>query len=365
MILFCHINNKGGGVMFKQLLETESCWEFLKNTSLPIAIYGTGNGADRVFHEFDRLGATVSAVVASDGFVRNRTFHGFEVKAVSQLESEIGNFVIALCFASPLPEVIKNIKYLALKHKIIMPSVPVFGDNIFNKDFLKNNLEKVEKAYNSLADEHSKNVFESIIKFQITGNLDYCFDCESDKDVAFEILNLGDSESFLDLGAYRGDTVQEFLRYAKSYEKIVAVEPDKRTFKKLQINCENLENCTLLNNAIWSKNCTLHFDDNKGRGGSAKTEGVEIPSINVDFITEKYGQFTYMNIDVEGAEKELLEGAKATLKQQKPKLCMAVYHRSEDIFDLINQVKSINPDYKIFLRHHPHISFWDTNIYCI
>ena len=66
MVLFCLIHNKGGGIMFEKLLKTESCWEFFQNTSLPIAIYGTGNGADRVFAEFDKLGIAVSGVVASD-----------------------------------------------------------------------------------------------------------------------------------------------------------------------------------------------------------------------------------------------------------------------------------------------------------
>ncbi len=365
MVLSCLIHDKGGGNVFEKILNTQSSWEFLKNTPLPIAIYGTGNGADRVLEEFHELGITVSAVVASDGFVRKRTFHGFQVKSVSQLESEIGDFVIALAFASPIPDVIENVKALSKRHKVIMPSVPVFGDNIFNKEFLINNLDKIEKAYSSLADKQSKKVFENIINFQITGNLDYCFDCESTKDEAFEILNLGENESFLDLGAYRGDTIQEFLHYSKNYKKIVSVEPDKRTFKKLQINCENLENCTLLNNAVWSENCTLHFDDNKGRGGSAKNDGVEISGVSVDYLTEEYGEFTYINIDVEGAEKEMLQGAEMALQQYKPKLCMAVYHRSEDVFDLINRVENINSDYKIFLRHHPHISFWDTNIYCI
>ena len=365
MVLFCLIHDKGGGNVFEKLVSIQSSWEFLKDTPLPIAVYGTGNGADKVFEEFNRLGITVGAVVASDGFVRKRSFHGFEVKSVSQLEDEIGDFVIALCFASPLPDVVENIKNLSKKHRVIMPSVPVFGDNIFNKDFLENNLEEIEIAYNSLADEKSKNVFESIINFQITGNLDYCFKCESDKDEAFKILNLSQKESFLDLGAYRGDTIQEFLHYVESYEKIVALEPDKRTFKKLETNCENLENCVLLNNAIWSQNCTLHFDDNKGRGGSAKNDGVEIPAVCVDYLTEKYGKFTYLNIDVESAENEVLKGAKITLQQDKPKLCVAVYHKSEDIFDLVNKVKDINFDYKIYLRHHPHISFWDTNIYCI
>ena len=350
--------------MFEDLLTTESSWEFLKNTPLPIAVYGTGNGADRVFEEFGRLGITVSAVVASDGFVRKRTFRGFQVKSIAELENEIGDYVIALAFASPLTEVIENIKSLSLRHKVIMPSVPVYESDIFNKDFLKKHIDEIELAYSHLADEQSRKVFENIIRFQITGDLNYCFNCESGKDEAFEILNLGDNESFLDLGAYRGDTVEEFLKYTKSYKKIVAVEPDTRTFKKLQINCESLENCITLNNAIWSENCVLTFDGNKGRGASAKSQGEEKNAICVDYITEKYGDFSYLNIDIEGAESEMLKGACLTLAN-RPKICMAVYHKSEDIFALVNKIKEINSDYKIYLRHHKHISFWDTNIYCI
>ncbi len=351
--------------MFKKLLNEKSSWEFLKDTPLPIAVYGTGNGADKVFLEFEKLGITVSAVVASDGFVRKRDFHGFEVKSISQLEEEVGDFVIALCFASPLPEVINNIKSLSIRHKVIMPSVPVFGDSIFNKEFLEKNLKEIEKAYSLLCDEQSKRVFENIVRFQITGDLNYCFNCESNKDEAFEILNLCENESFLDLGAYRGDTINEFLHYVEKYEKIIAVEPDKRTFRKLQINCENLSNCITLNNAIWNESKELLFDGNKGRGGSANDIGESIQSVTVDELSEKYGNFTYINIDVEGAEKEMLQGATKTLQQYKPKLCMAGYHRSEDIFSLVNQINEINGDYKVYLRHHPHLSFWDTNLYCI
>ncbi len=351
--------------MFEKLLCEKSSWEFLKDTPLPIAVYGTGNGADRVFEEFEKLGISVSAVCASDGFVRKRNFRGFEVKSISQLESEFEDFVIVLAFASPLPDVINNVKALSTRHKVIMPSVPVFGDNIFNKEFLRSHLEEIKKSYSLLADEKSKEVFESIVRFQITGNLDYCFNCETNKDEAFEILNLGENESFLDLGAYRGDTITEFLHYTKSYEKIVAVEPDKRTFRKLQTYCESLNNCITLNNAVWNESTELFFDGNKGRGGSAKDVGGSIFSVTVDEITDKYGKFTYINIDVEGAEKEMLQGAGNTLKHHKPKLCMAGYHRSEDVFALVNQINEINGDYKIFLRHHPHISFWDTNIYCI
>lgn len=348
--------------MFEALLNEASVWEYLKSTPLPIAVYGTGNGADRVFSEFERLNISVSAVVASDGFVRSRTFHGFPVQSVSSLE---GDWVIALAFASPLTGVIDNVKALMKNHKVVMPSVPVYGENIFNKDFLKAHIDEIEKAYNLLADEKSKEVFYNIIRFQITGDIKLCFDCETYKNEAYALLDLGENESFLDLGAYRGDTVDEFLHYTKGYERILALEPDKKTYKKLEAHCKALKNCITLNRAVWSESISLYFDGNRGRGGNAGKKGEEIRSITVDEITEKYGKFTFMNIDVEGAEGEMLTGAEVTLKEHKPKLCMAVYHKSEDIFTLINRVNKLNLCYKIYLRHHPHISFWDTNIYCI
>ena len=72
-----------------------------------------------------------------------------------------------------------------------------------------------------------------------------------------------------------------------------------------------------------------------------------------------------MKIDVEGLEKETLEGMANTIKEHKPKLNLAAYHRGEDIFELVLRLNAINPDYKLYLRHHPHILHWDTNIYAI
>lgn len=351
-------------MLFEKLLSMESSWELLLNTHLPVVVYGTGNGADRVFAELERLGITVSAVAASDDFVRRRQFHGFEVKSISQLDEELGDFTVALAFASPLPEVMNNIKRLSQCHQVVMPSVPVYGDNIFNKDFLRTRLDDIETAYSLLGDEQSRKTYENIIRFQITGDLQYCFDCENGKDEAFSLLDLTDSESYLDLGAYRGDTVDEFLSYVNGYSDITAVEPDKRAFRKLTEHCKGLERITLINSAVWSSKGEASMNGGRGRGSCVGDGGETICAVSVDEICPPHG-LSYIKADVEGSEKAMLCGAHNTLRDFKPKLNIAAYHRSEDIFALVNQIHAINGDYRIFLRHHPHISFWDTNLYCI
>ena len=51
-----------------------------------------------------------------------------------------------------------------------------------------------------------------------------------------EYLKLTENESFLDIGAYRGDTVEQFLSFTNGkYSNILAVEPDEKSFKKLGI----------------------------------------------------------------------------------------------------------------------------------
>ncbi len=351
---------KGGENVFSYLFGLKSSWEKLKDSPYPVAVYGTGDGADKVFSEFERLGIVPEFVTASDSFARSRTFHGYKVLPISELQKNVPNFTVALCFASGREDVIESIKSLSKEHTVVMPSVPVCGKEIFNKDFLYKHLGEINSAYERLADEQSKKVFKSIVEFQITGDISLMFGCETERKEALELLELSDSENYLDLGAYRGDTVAELIDFTGGYSSITAVEPDSRSFKKLYEAFGNLPDISLLNAAVSEKCGFVSFGGNKGRGGRIKCDGDLIPSITVDSLNT---EFTYIKADTEGEEMKLLCGAKNTLKS-KPKLSIAAYHKSEDIFALVNKIAEINPKYEIYLRHHRHISFWDTNLYC-
>ena len=340
-------------------------WDFFKTTDKPIILYGMGDGADKVISEFEKLNIKPYGVMASDAFVRGQNFHNFTVKKLSDFENELDDFVIALCFASQLPDVIENIERIAEKHTLLVPSVPVFGENIFNEDFYYSHENEFTEAYSLLSDQLGKVVFESIVKFQYTGDIKYLNKCTTDKDEVFHnVLKLGEMESYLDLGAYRGDTIEEFLHYSKSYKSIVAFEPNKKNFEKLKENTKDLSNISLWQLGSYNKNTTLYFNDKAGRNSAISNKGKETKVATVDSVL--CGQkITYAKLDVEGAEKETFEGMENTIKLFSPKLNVAAYHRSEDIFSLILQLKNINPDYKFYLRHHPYIPHWDTNLYCI
>lgn len=353
--------------MMIDILKNEtSVWHRLKTDGKPVILYGMGDGADKVLSAFERYGIKASGVMASDGFVRGQSFHGFTVKTFKQIETEFEDFNIALCFASQLPEVIDNIKRIAKTHTTLVPSVPVFGDNHFDDCFISENESKINAAYELFEDEQSKKVYKNVLKFYYSGRLELLDEITTDKDEAFgNILCLGENEAYVDIGAYNGDTIDEFLHYTHGkYRNITAFEPNPKNFDKLKNHTKNMADIRLWQIGAYSKNTFLDFNNKAGRNSAISDKGVKTRVASVDSVLCGMAA-SYIKADVEGADYETLSGMKNTLKNFKPKLNFSAYHRFEDIFRLALYIKELNPDYKIYLRHHLYIPAWDTNLYCI
>ncbi len=349
--------------MIELILNGKSSWEKIKESGKSVVVYGMGNGADKVIDEFIRLEIPVMGVTASDDFVRGQIFRAFKVRRLSEFE---GDFIVAIAFASCIPDVMNHIYSLCNNYCVIIPCVPVFGEEIFNREFIDKNKNEIEKAYSLFEDEESKRIYRGCVEFMFGGEPDVLKSITCGKDEVFEnILNFNSEESFLDLGAYRGDTVEEFLRYTKGeYKSIIALEPDKRSFRKLLAYVENKENILPVQKAIYSCDSVALFNSAAGRQSSFSEKGDEIETVTVDTLAENK-KITYLKMDVEGAEFQALCGAIKLLKEQKPKLNIALYHRSEDIFLLPLKIASVNPEYRFFIRKHPYIPCWDMNLYCI
>lgn len=347
-------------------LSLESSWDFLKNTKLPVFIYGMGDGALKIIKVFNEYGITYAGFFASDEFVRGHYFEGHKVHTLSEIEAVVDDFVIVLAFACGYESLIDKVKKISKKHILIAPDVPVIGDGLFTKKFLEDNFEKIEKVYNLLEDEQSKKVYINTLAFKITGRIDFLSDIDTPSEEAYRnIIKPSDNEIFIDLGAYNGDTVAEFIENTNgSYQRIYALEPDKRNFRKLTANTENIKNIELFNCAGWSEDTTLIFSKNSGRQAMVAKQGVEIQARSVDSVLNGE-KATFIKYDVEGAENEALKGSINTLKAFKPKLIIALYHRNEDIFEIPLMIKEINPDYKLYLRKLPYIPAWEVNLFCV
>lgn len=340
-------------------------WSYLKETKKPIVLYGMGNGADKIISVLNRYDIKISGVFASDGFVRQKVFHGFTVTDYKTAKETFGDMVVLVCFGSALLDVIANIKRIASEQELYAPDVPVYGDVLFNCDYVQQNKDRLEWVYSKLADDTSKKVFANAVMYKLTGKIDYLFDCETPScEVYDSILSFGSDEIYFDLGAYRGDTVCEFLSVVDDYKKIIAVEPDKKTYNKLCFTTKDVKNIENINACISDIDGEVQFDMQGSRGSNiGKGSGV-INSVTIDTLA-KWNVPSYIKMDIEGAEATAIAGGEGTIKNYKPKMQIAAYHRSEDLIRIPESVLRLNDDYKIYLRHFPSLPCWDMSYYFI
>ena len=340
-------------------------WDYLKNLSRPIVIYGMGNGADKIIDTLALYNVSPVGVFASDDFVRGQSFRGFTVQKYSELKVKYPDMIVLLSFGTQRDEVLDNIKRIASETELLAPDVPVYGGGLFTREYACQKRAELERVYNMLCDDFSRRVFENTVMYRITGKIEYLFEIESTPDEAYEnILQLGEKEIYCDLGAYNGDTITEFLGVVGSYDKIYAFEPDKKNFKKLEKAYGKKENIFIFNCASTDKTGEIGFLANGGRHSVVSDKGNMIPSLSLDDAL-RGGRATYIKFDVEGMEESAIAGARNTILKYKPKMLVSAYHKTDDYFRLPMMINQIRDDYKIYMRHYKYLPAWDTQFYFV
>ncbi len=349
-------------------------WEYLRHCGKKIVMYGMGNGADKILAICEKKGIEISDFFASDGFVRGHSFHGKTVLTYSDIKEKYSDFIVLLSFATSLPDVLEKIDKIASETELLVPDVPVFGSTLFDMDFCRKHIEEIEDIYNLFADERSREIYKATINAKLSGKTEFLNASVCEKDEVYsDILRPEKYISYADLGAYNGDTIRELASYAPNLKNVYAIEPDKRTFRKLTDYAENESRFEIhcCNCAAWDKSETLCFDGSGNRNSNvsgnlatlSEKKTIEVNAEALDDILNGKG-VDYIKYDVEGSEAEALAGSAKTIKKYSPDLLVSLYHRSEDVFILPRLVNKLG-DYKLYLRRFRYYPAWDLNLYAI
>lgn len=350
---------------------TTDLWQMLQTTKKTVVLYGMGNGADKILAVCEQYHIPVADCFASDGFVRGHAFHGKTVLSYSAVKEKYGaeNLIVLLSFASSRPEVLAQIDRVAAECELYAPDVPVCGDTLFTASFLAEHREEAEAVFCLLADEESKQIYQNVLSYKLSGSIDCLKAAESEKSEVYRtLLQAENIRSVADLGAYNGDTVRELAAYAPHLREVWAMEPDRRNFRKLSEFAEAQSDLRIhaIHAAAWSEETELSFSDsgNRNAGAFAGGKQISVPAAPLDSVLAG-NTVDYIKYDVEGAEREALLGSAETIRACRPKLLVSLYHRSEDLFALPLQIHAMNPDYRLYLRRYPYIPAWDLNLICL
>ena len=168
------------------------------------------------------------------------------------------------------------------------------------------------------------------------------------------IFEVKEDATIFDIGAWKGDTAYFFSKKCSNKARIYAFEPDDYAFQIL----EKIKEKYKLNNVI-TKNILLSNAEKEIDFISMieNTPTIKKNAITIDKFVEENNieKIDYIKMDVEGAEKNILEGSIKTIKKFKPSLAIAIYHGGklfmEDFYNIPIFIKNIiNEDYEYYIR---------------
>lgn len=172
-------------------------------------------------------------------------------------------------------------------------------------------------------------------------------------------VSIHDSDIVIDVGAHLGTFTRIALR--RGARQVVAVEPDPvnsvcfdRTFAP-EIADGRVR---LVKAAAWHSPGSLTFEVGNASqtghvAGSPSGRAVIVRAVTLDdmAVELKLDRVDFIKMDIEGAERHALAGARRLLAAYKPRLAICVYHAPDDPEIVPRVVLDANSTYRSFSRH--------------
>ena len=133
--------------------------------------------------------------------------------------------------------------------------------------------------------------------------------------------------SFIDAGAHIGTYS---VAFAESFKTVLAFEPNRTIFTFLDLNTKTHKNITVYNEALGETKSIALLNEEKNNSGKshlttkANEFSYEVKVKTLDDFKNKLKALKYIKIDVEGHEKQILNGGKNIIMHHKPWILIEV-----------------------------------------
>lgn len=81
-----------------------------------------------------------------------------------------------------------------------------------------------------------------------------------------------------------------------------------------------------------------------------------------DYTVNSLDRVDFIKMDIEGAELAALIGATEVIRAFKPRLAISGYHKPEDLWEIPQKLKDLNPGYELTFGHHSPVH-WESVFY--
>ena len=156
----------------------------------------------------------------------------------------------------------------------------------------------------------------------------------------------------LDCGADIGTFTRTALGHGAAM--VVAIDPSPEKAPCLRRNFESeiaAGRVIVVTKGVWNQESTLRLYDDSGsvvdRRGSGRGVDIQLTTIDKLVAELKLPRVDFIKMDIEGAEKQALAGARDTIVKYRPRLSIATEHLFDDAVAIPRTVRQIAPGYKL------------------
>ncbi len=318
-----------------------------------VVLFGAGYCLSLVLDLMEDNDIKVIGVCDNNKIKIGQKICGKQIEKIEEIQKKYKQFNVVIS-TSHFKEIKQQLLDKGFENNIFhLPISAYYKNSIYGKNFVKRNHIQFSKVFDILEDDISKKVFVNVIRHNISLDPRWyqeISDYEINGYFGTDLYKEDENAVIIDGGAFDGDTYREFLSNTSGkFAKYVAYEPDTDNYNQLKkINDEKL---ITINKGLGEKSKKLYFTSGMGVSSNISEDGDQIIEVGAIDQLNLGQRITFIKMDIEGAEKDALYGAKKIIMSDKPTLAISAYHKKEDLYDLVNLIKSLNNDYKIYLRH--------------
>lgn len=348
----------------------------VNRTSGRIFLFGAGKGGEDTY-SFIRKNTVFEGEIC--GFIDNNplkqgtVFCGLNVYSLSEFKQIYNNdAVIISCGEGDVIK--KQLKENGvLLQNVYIPDISSISVNDY--EFICNNIEEFTWLYGALEDNQSKKVLVNLLNYKLTHDMRLLSEIAEPPEKQYfdeRLIKYSMDDVFLDCGGYIGDTIESYIEHNKGiYSKIITFEAEEKNAEIIKRKYKN-ENIKVYPIALWNKKAEISFD-NKGSGSGCVLDVNEgknserVKCILADTIDDIIGneKVSFIKMDIEGAEYKALCGGIDTICRCRPTLMISCYHKQDDYIRLAHLIKSLNSNYKLYMRHYRAESIQETVLYAL
>lgn len=240
--------------------------------------------------------------------------------------------------------------------------------------YLLEHWEEFSSLYDTLADDLSRSTLASVLKGRLTGDLRWFRQSfVPDQYYPDDIICFSKGEVMVELGAYNGETLKQFIRLCPDCRAVYCFEPDVKLLPRLRELAADQagqgRKVHIIPKGAWDHSTVLSLScEGTGQGAThVLDDGVQVCGYTIEAAAvdeEVKEPITYMKMDIEGSELRALHGAEGQIRKNRPKLAVCVYHKNEDILEIWNYLRELVPEYRFYLRHHT-VTGGETVLYAV